>query len=706
MKSVAHKINWSSTPFVRLVLVLILGILIHIQFNIKIPWATWLLGIGSLGYCCLVLFSSKRFKRVAKPLFGAWAMLIICLFGYCLTEIRTESKSSNHLIHQEETIYYQGEICAEVQQKAKSKKAILKVSRIFKDSAWHQCSGKVLLYFSNSDSNYIPQYGDELMINQKPNLVSPPSNPQAFDYRKYLSFQQIHHQQFLKTGDFILIKQNGYSGILGFSLRLRQAANQLFKKFIPNSQSYSIATALVLGVKEYLDDETKTAYSSAGAMHVLAVSGLHVGILVKLLSLLFGKWRKDKKGKIAFIIFIISILWVYAMITGFSASVLRAVTMFSLIIIAQGLNRQSNIYNTLALSAFILLCYNPYLIMGVGFQLSYSAVVGIVYLQPKLVELWKSDNRLLNGLWELTCVSVAAQVATFPIGLLYFHQFPTYFWISNFFVIPAATVILQLGIGLLLIGNISIWLAEVIGWLLSYLIEFLNVIVFYIQEIPLALINKIDISILETWLIYLIILSITFLFTWRKLFYLKLSLIAAITLTTSLLLESYKQQKQKTLTVYQINKQSNIGFINASSSTFLADSALLTNEKALLFHVKHHLWYNGIQNTEWVSLDKNHQSGLCIENILQNKLVVWEGKRILLYRQSVNNLSLTVDYLVLSNNAVTNWNQLNHLKASYIIIDSSNSWKTASQLIESKYKPKNLIIFNLRNQGAFSQSFH
>ena len=205
-----------------------------------------------------------------------------------------------------------------------------------------------------------------------------------------------------------------------------------------------VASALLLGYRENLDKELVKSYASAGAMHVLAVSGLHVGILYLLLTRIFSflkKVKKVKNGKFILTILIVSFLWFYAIMTGLSASVMRATTMFSFIVIGNELlNRKTSIYNTLAVSAIILMIINPFIVYQVGFQLSYVAVVGIVYLQPKLNRLFYSRYKLVRGVWAITCVSLAAQIATFPLSLHYFHQFSTYFFISNLIVIPASSL--------------------------------------------------------------------------------------------------------------------------------------------------------------------------------------------------------------------------------------------------------------------------
>jgi competence protein ComEC len=189
--------------------------------------------------------------------------------------------------------------------------------------------------------------------------------------------------------------------------------------------------------------------------------------------------------------------------------------MFSFVALAKPLGWRTNIYNTLATSAFVLLLYDPYLIMSVGFQLSYLAVLGIVYLQKPLYNLWLIDNRVGNWVWEITCISIAAQVATFALGMLYFHQFPVYFLVSNLFVIPLSTAILVGGILLLAVSWLSA-VADLVGWLLQWLIEILNWTVMVTEKLPFSIISGIHLTTFQCWLIMAALLSLIFMLEYRN----------------------------------------------------------------------------------------------------------------------------------------------------------------------------------------------
>ncbi len=186
----------------------------------------------------------------------------------------------------------------------------------------------------------------------------------------------------------------------------------------------------MLGYRDYMNADIVQAYASSGALHVLSVSGLHVGVLFLALQFIFSWMDKYRKLKWVKVMLVLSVMFFYAVLTGLSPSVLRAVVMFTFFVIAKVLNRDNNMYNVLGVSCLLLLFWNPYLITEIGFKLS-LAVLGIVVLYPILQPILTFKNKIMKGAWSITCLSIAAQIATFPISLYYFHQFPNLFLISN-----------------------------------------------------------------------------------------------------------------------------------------------------------------------------------------------------------------------------------------------------------------------------------
>jgi competence protein ComEC len=275
--------------------------------------------------------------------------------------------------------------------------------------------------------------------------------------------------------------------------KFRTSLINLLKKHISNDESVQVISALTLGYRKELTEETRSYFASTGAMHVLAVSGLHVGMIYLFLSSVFAFLKRTKFGNILFLVIIAGILWSYALLTGFSPSVQRATVMFTFILFGNSINRTASIYNSIAASAFILLLFNPKLIHEVGFQLSYSAVISIVFFFPRLEKFFSPKSKALKWMWQLLCVSVSAQLGVSALSVYYFHQFPSYFWLSNFLVVPAAYFILAFTFLLFVFSPLS-WAAAIISKLLSATTFCTIFFLRKIDGLPFALAENVSVS--------------------------------------------------------------------------------------------------------------------------------------------------------------------------------------------------------------------
>src|SRR5690606_10468190 len=297
------------------------------------------------------------------------------------------------------------------------------------------------------------------------------------------------------------------SPINNWILGLRINIQDRMDKYIHTPHSNQIAKALLLGQNKHLDKEVSEAYVTAGTMHVLAVSGLHVGIVYGFFFLFIKPYQLANKKRILYLSGIILIIWIYALITGMSPSVLRAATMFTLVGLAQMKARSPSIYNSLALSALILMVFDPYIAYSVGFRLSCLVVLGIVLLQPKISELSQPPNKTSKYFWALASVGIAAQLATFPISVHYFHVFPTYFMFSNLVAIPGAFLIMTFGIPFMLLSFIEP-LAQILGKIVDVVIAVENWIIFSFQKLPASRVEFISLTPLEMVLVWALIISI------------------------------------------------------------------------------------------------------------------------------------------------------------------------------------------------------
>lgn len=494
--------KFSDYPFVRYTLFFMLGILLYPYLDfIERPQLMAATLCFLILYLILVLvdYSKKTYQlRAGFPLL-AYSLLV--LLGVMFTHLKDVKNNPSHLLFQPGAEGYLGLVLDHDQKKAKSWANRVAVKMVKKDNKFFPSTGEVIVYHTVSE-NLKP--GEVIWISGTPPTIDPPKNPHEFGYQQFMSNQQIYHSHFIGT-HVVQIGITNEQSIQRWVLKLRAVLLGRIDRYIEAPFSRQIAHALLLGQKKNLEKELSEAYITAGTMHVLAVSGLHVGILYGFFFLLIKPYRLSIAKRVVYLSILIGIIWLYALLTGMSPSVMRAATMFTLIGLAQMKSRNPSIFNTLALSALILLIFDPYILYSVGFQLSYLAVLGILIFQPWIRELWMPQNRIVFYLWEITTVGIAAQLATFPISAHYFHVFPTYFIFSNLIAIPAAFLIMSLGIPFLMLSYFEP-VGRLLGSLLDQIIQAENRVIFLIQKLPFAKIDQINLSLLEMLLVWLLVI--------------------------------------------------------------------------------------------------------------------------------------------------------------------------------------------------------
>jgi competence protein ComEC len=555
--------------------------------------------------------------------------------------------------------------------KPKSNVAEAEVSEVYAGKTWFSTRGKCLVYLSSTEVSDI-RYGDEYLIhNPKILEVSGAGNPGEFNYKRYLSYHQIQHQLFVPSVSFELLNENKGNPLKTYAFRARKKMVDLIEKYIHSHEEIAVASALLLGKKDYLDPELTRAYASAGAMHVLAVSGLHVGIIFIILKTLFFFLENKRKLKLFRGVILILGIWAYAFISGLSPSVVRAATMFSFVAFADIVNKKTNIYNTLCLSAFAILLYNPFMLMEVGMQLSYLAVFGIVYIQPKLYALLKAGSWLGDKIWAITTVSVAAQIATAPLGFLYFHQFPNYFLVSNLLVIPAAFVVLY--VGSLFFASYYVFdvFTPWIAWLLQKVIFVLNTGVKFFNQLPFPIIEGIDISISETWLIYM---GLFFFFVWEhspKLKWMNYTLFFVLTFSLFQLFESYTHIKRKNISFFNVRSHEAFVAFSGKESFAFVDDELRKNESKMLFHLWHHLWYNDMNDLPFNAHEPDFAK---VFEVNDNRIVILGNSLLLHMRNSQSDFPNInkANFLLVSNNCKLPEALKKNLRVEQCIFDASN----------------------------------
>ena len=407
----------------------------------------------------------------------------------------------------------------------------------------------------------------------------PPLNPHQFDYKAYLKKQHIYHQFFIERSQILAIEDEPHT-IFGYAALLRRTINTELKTYNFHHDELAIINALLLGQRQDISKAIYNSYTQAGAIHILAVSGLHIGLILVILNFFFKPLEYLKKGKLIKVIIILLLLWSYAIIAGLSASVVRAVMMFSIVAIGMHLKRPSNIYNTLFVSIFILLLIKPTFLFDVGFQLSYLAVFAIVIFQPMLYNLLRIKYKLLDYLWQLFTVSLSAQIGIIPISLYYFHQFPGLFFVSNLVIIPFLGAILGLGILIMILAlakGLPVWLADFFG----ATINLMNSFVSWVSQQEAFLFKHLSFSLVQVIFCYTVVGWFLILRKKRTYKNVILFLLSVLLFQFHLLYQKH-QSSNKRIIVFHKSRYSVIGSQQFERLEIHTNIKKITNEKLII----------------------------------------------------------------------------------------------------------------------------
>jgi len=700
---------WHQITMVRLAISFIAGIvialLIHLPFHIPSVFSISLFCV----YAVLVFrkgLISYKFRWLHGVVISF--ALILCGFEWCT--LNTARYNPYHLANMkaDTSMLVIGIISEPLTERENSYSSFLDVKAIKKGAEWQKVDGTILLYFSKDSLSSALEYGDEVVIKAGISEVAAPKNPAEFNYRKYLENKSVYHQAYIKSGSIGILAHHKGNPLIAAALKLQKKLLKILKDENIQGSEYAVVSAMLLGSRDKIDAELISAYAGSGAVHILSVSGLHVGLIFVMLNSVLLFMDKNSLTKILKIIILLGFIWFYAAITGFSAAVLRSTAMFSFIVVGQGYNRKINGFNMLAASLFFLLIINPYLLTDVGFQLSYLAVGGIIGIYPGIYKLLKPSNKIIDKIWSLVSVSLAAQLITAPLAMFYFHQFPNLFLITNLIIIPLTTIIIYTGLGFYFIFYIP-FLAGWVAKLLAFMVYALNEIVRFIEHLPFAVTHGICINFTEMLLIFAVVFSSVAFFELRKKIFFLTGLSISVILAFLLVLDTCKHLKNRKIIIYAVNNHTAIDFIDRRKNYFFADSALIADKKKIGFHIQNNWLHLGIKENQLIS-DRDNGFKLSKDNIsgplfIQDNYIQFFDKRLVVINNINFNIKTTeklkVDYIILSGNVKTTVRELaNSYVFEQLIIDSSNSlWQIKKWMEECR--DLSIKAYSVKESGAF-----
>lgn len=655
----------AKNPFVRLIIPFIAGIMIQWYFPLKL-----VIIFCVLCFSLLLLFILSRgslfLQFKSNHIVGALLVLAVVSLGMLITFIKDIRNNSNWVGHESGTY---STILLKLHEKPIEKpnsfKAEASLLAIKKDDSLIGTKGAVIVYFKKDINNEALQAGSLIITNKLIQPIKNSNNPGSFNYKRYLLFNGITHQLYVTGKDFLILPNRNKE--FKFLENIKNYVLLTLQGNITGKKELGLAEALLIGYKADLDKTLLESYTNTGVVHVIAISGMHLALIYWMISLLAKPLLKRRDTLWLYTFIVLFVLWTFSLVAGGAASIIRAAVMFSFMAVGKLFDRNASIYNTLAASAFCLLCYNPYWLWDVGFQLSYAAVLSIVVFYKPIHNLIYVKQKWIDKVWQLIAVTIAAQIFTTPLSIYYFHQFPVYFLITNLLAVPLSSLILISELVLIIFSPIA-QVAAILGKITTFLIFALNSFIELVEQLPHALWNGLQINLFQTVCLFMAIGCYSIWFFYKKKSGIWLGFSFLILFLAVRTISFYKASQQKKLIVYHVPKLDAIDIITGRSYYFLGDDTLQKDGFLRNFHVK--------------PSRVLHRVSPSSEIILQQNANVFYGKKILLIQQPIyvkgsDTSMLDADIVILSKNPKLYIKDLlQRVKPKQIVISGSNPvWK-------------------------------
>ena len=667
-------------PFIRILLPYVLGTLCLLQ-GILVPQLHLLFGLCFAGLS--LAFWLRARQKQAHAAGNGFFFVSLCCFLFLLPfeaatlyNAKAQKDHYTHYLSQEEQMLMVTVADMPVATEKFLKLSVL-VDAIRENGTWHYARGTILVYVRQPVAKPL-NTGDALLLRSTLSALAEAQNPDEFDYKGFLERKNLFHSAYVAPESVWPAGRPRTDWSLSRTgVAIREQVVKTLRGSGLSQEAFSICTALLVGYDEEISAGVMQSFSHSGTLHILSVSGMHTGILYMVLMLLFrlaDPYNRYAKLRCALVM---AVMLLFAAITGFSPSVLRAVLMLVLVLLGKTFRRNGNPYNTLLFSAFLLLLYNPFLLADVGFLLSYLAVGGIMYLYPLLNSRWSPGNRILKFAWDISLMSVAATLFTLPVTLYYFHQFPLWFLLSNLIIIPLSTVLMGAAFLLLLCQKVLVLkqcLVALINGITAAMLQTAqltdNPVYGYMDNISFGLPDAVFCS-------CFIVLLLWFSFS-RRYQALAAALACAIAWAGSSAWRVYRQSSETELVVFSVKRKAVCLLRSGREVYFRADS--LTEGEFRRCVKPYLLRYSGI---------RLRQSRDEVWQVAQTRIVN-AGKSFRRFKGC--------DYLIVSHNSLPDLDSLSQIKP-LVIADCSNSYTFVKKL-KRQCAGRGISFYSVKEKGA------
>ena len=641
-------------PLSRISIGFVAGILV--VYYLK-PTVLLVFSLLFVAFCAFTIayFVSKR-NAVNAIYFGLATYFLAFGIGASTQIIHTDSFQSTNYIYAKAVFEEPHSVSVTIREKLRSSSFNDRYVVLVNQIDGVAKSGRLLLNVRKDSLNRTFEIGTRLQIKGSLYQNGPAKNPNQFDYGKYLENKQIYAQMYADVSEMkmgsIIEKDVWY-----YTSKLRTKIIRNLEKSNFHKAELHVAIALILGQQQDISPEIIKDYQYAGAVHVLSVSGLHIGFILLFVTFLLKPFPNTRRGSFIKLIIILLSLSSFGLIAGLAPSVLRSVTMFSFVAIGMYLRRSTNIFHTLLVSILLILLFEPSFLFDVGFQLSYFALFFILWLQPLLAQLWSTKNKFGNYFWEILTVSFAAQIGTLPLSMYYFHQFPGLFFLTNLVIIPFLGVIMGLGVLVMVLAAfdfVPLFFVKTLEWSIWFLNKIINSIAsleqFIFRDIPF------------NWQLllsaYLLIVATIVWFKKPSFNRLVLVLVGVIVFQAAYFQTHWIIQNQKELVIF-----------NSRNNTLIAER----NGEKITLHANDSLLKTASKNQVFNSYSMGNFSSLKSKKRLRN-LIYFKGNKILVVDSSgVYPKGIRPDIVVLTQSPKINFERfLQDIQPKMVVADASN----------------------------------
>lgn len=669
-------------PLMRITLWFVLGIVFSNEFQPNPTTVFFLIGIF-FGLFILTLYLSKR-DYLQKIYFGIATYALFFQIGCTTQVIHNEFYNKDNYIHsiKNETDSHCVELA--LREKLKGSATIDKYIGVVKRLDHKERSGKILVQIQKTPENSKVQIGSTIQIIGQIIKNKKTLNPNQFDYGNYLNNKSIFAQIYANTNSIkISNKIDKNSWYYSDQLRCKIISN--LKKNNFSKAELNVVGALILGQQQDISKEILKDYQYAGAIHVLSVSGLHVGFILLFITFLLKPLPKNKLGNTIRLLTILFSLWGFAVLAGLSPSVIRSVTMFSFVAVGMYLKRSTNIFHTLLISMFLILFFQPSFLFDVGFQLSYLSLFFILWVQPLIAKLWMPKNKIVTYFWEIVTVSFAAQIGAFPLSIYYFHQFPGLFFITNLIIIPFLIIIMGLGVLVLVMAAFD-FVPMITLKSLEFCIFFLNKIINWVASFEQFILKDIPINWQTLCCLYLFIIAAIIWFkkpTYSKIVF---AFISLLIFQSSLLITRWKIQNQQEWIVFNSWKNTMVTERNGNKV------AVYSNE-----NVRNKIASNAILKSYLIA----NNSSITKINKIQNLYYFKEKKILVVDSFGIYSKPLNPDIIVLRQSPKINLERLIQVNCPQLIVADASNYKSNIKLWKAICLKKKIPFHATAEKGFY-----